>query len=147
MNQLSWLALCLSIILLAGCGVPDENSQVNVTVEVNPTMPELAKTTLVAPTLTRTIVPSLEPAIQSTERPEATVLLDIARCQQTFCPPYWLTDQANQLLGIPGIHGGEGINELQILLSYDPTLHSEEEVVQIFIEITGFEVDVFGGGG
>lgn len=147
MNLLYWLALCLSVILLVGCGVSDATPQVVTSVASSPTIPDLTNTTLVAPMPTQTTIPNIEPTIVSTERPTATVLLDIAACKLTFCPPYWLTDQANRLLEYPGIYGGEGLNEFWVLLSYDPILFTEEEVVQLFIEITGFDVDVISEGG
>lgn len=144
MNLLHWLALCLFVILVVGCGVLDEMPQVVTSVASSPTIPNLTNTTLVAPMPTQTIIPTAAPTIVSTERPTATVLLDIAMCKLTFCPPYWLTDQANRMIGIPGIYDGEGLNEFWVLLSYDPTLFTEEEVVQLFIEITSFDVDVIG---
>lgn len=140
-------AFCLSVSFLVGCTASDEAPQPSTIVVPSPTITVFSTPTSAEPVPTYTAVLTSEPEIVSTERPTAAVRIALAVCQETFCPPYWLTEQASQLLEFPGIYGGEGLNEFLVLITYDPTLLTEEEVVLLFSDITNFEVYVADEGG
>jgi hypothetical protein len=84
-----------------------------------------------------TLLPSATPS--ETGQPSEEVKITVASCLQTFCPPFWLEEQAREMQGSPGIQDALGLNETDILIKYNPHKLSEEQVIQLFMDVTGLE--------
>lgn len=77
------------------------------------------------------------PTISPTPEPRSFVEFTVAECTSNFCPPPWLNEQAGKLIGLPGIIDSEALSELQVRITYDATMLTEDDVIQLFEDEIG----------
>ena len=90
------------------------------------------------PTTTQTSTPA--PPTE-TNQPSADVELTPTTCLETFCPPPWLDQVSKILLDQPGVLDAMALDELVVRIVYNPEVLNEEDVIELFSQVTGLEVE------